>query len=267
MSVDACAGQVSRGDPDRFAAAMCAQGQARADLLVLFAFNLEVARAPWVTQETMIAEMRLQWWADAIEEIYSGGFVRRHEVVTPLADVVKRGGLEREDFDALIAARRRDIYRDPPEDRADFDGYVRDTAGGLTVLAGAILGVRDDAVSAAGQALGVGNLLRAVPELAARGRKPLPLPGLSQRVLLDGSFDDVAADVVRRLAGGAMDRLAEARRAALPRAVVPAILTGWRGRHVLRVAARDPHSIFGLSAEPILSERVYLARAHLLGRW
>ena len=267
MSVDACADLVARGDPDRFAAAMCAQGQARADLLVLFAFNLEVARAPWVTQEAMIAEMRLQWWADAVEEIFAGGFVRRHEVVTPLADVVMRGSLLREPFDALITARRRDIYPDPPEDTAAFDTYLRDTSGTLSAMAGAILGVRDTSIADVGTALGLGNLLRAVPELAARGRKPLPLPGLSQRALLDGAFDDVAARIVRGLAQEALDRLAKVRQAGVSKTAVPALLTGWRGRLALQVAARDPAGLFTLRPEPKLRERAYLARAHLLGRW
>lgn len=267
MSVDACADLVARGDPDRFAAAMCAQGQGRADLLVLYAFNLEVARAPWVTQEPMIAEMRLQWWADAIDEIFAGGFVRRHEVVTPLADVVMRTGLARGAFDALIGTRRGDIYKDPPEDRAAFEGYVSATAGGLTAMCGAALGCADAPVAQAGAALGVGNLLRAVPALASHGRKPLPLPGLSQRALQDGGFDDVAVGVVREIAQSALAQLDAARRAGLPKAVVPALLTGWRGRQALNVATRDPRGLFDLDPEPGFSERLYLSKAHFLGRW
>jgi hypothetical protein len=62
---------------------------ARAPLFALYAFNLEVARAPWVTQEAMIAEMRLQWWRDTVEELGGPGPVRAHEVVAPLAEVVR----------------------------------------------------------------------------------------------------------------------------------------------------------------------------------
>ncbi|MFM7443344.1 MAG: squalene/phytoene synthase family protein, partial [Tabrizicola sp.] len=72
MSVDACAELVSRGDPDRFRAVMAAPAFARAQLLPLYAFNLEVARAPWVTEEPLIAEMRLQWWRDVVENAASG---------------------------------------------------------------------------------------------------------------------------------------------------------------------------------------------------
>ena len=86
--VNACAAIVQRGDPDRFMATMAAPVAARRVLFPLYAFNVEVARAPWVTEESMIAEMRLQWWRDAVEEVAKGGVVRRHEVVTPLAEVL-----------------------------------------------------------------------------------------------------------------------------------------------------------------------------------
>ncbi len=84
----ACAEQVQRADPDRFLSAMTARPDQRGPLMVLYAFNLEVARAPWVTKEPLIAEMRLQWWRDAIAEVFEGREVRRHEVVTPLGEVI-----------------------------------------------------------------------------------------------------------------------------------------------------------------------------------
>ena len=81
----ACAKLVERGDPLRFRAVMASPAALRPALFTLFAFNVEVARAPWITKEAMIAEMRLQWWHDALGEIANGDLVRRHEVVTSLA--------------------------------------------------------------------------------------------------------------------------------------------------------------------------------------
>ncbi|MBT7342217.1 MAG: phytoene synthase, partial [Rhodobacteraceae bacterium] len=69
MSLQACANLVARADPERFAAAMAAPFAARAVLLPIYAASIEVARAPWLTQEPMIAEMRLHWWRDVFEEI------------------------------------------------------------------------------------------------------------------------------------------------------------------------------------------------------
>ena len=48
---------------------MAAPLAARQILFPLYAFNVEVARAPWVASEPMIGEMRLQWWRDVLEEI------------------------------------------------------------------------------------------------------------------------------------------------------------------------------------------------------
>ena len=90
--IAACAGLVARGDADRFLAVMAASPPARDVLFPIYAFNVEVARAPWVTEESMIAEMRLQWWRDAVDEIGAHGAVRKHEVVTPLAGVLDATG-------------------------------------------------------------------------------------------------------------------------------------------------------------------------------
>ena len=61
MTVQACAEIVHAGDPDRFASAMTAPVADREVLFPLYAFNLEIAKAPWMTQEPIIAQMRLQF--------------------------------------------------------------------------------------------------------------------------------------------------------------------------------------------------------------
>ena len=119
---------------------MAAPVAARRVLLPLYAFNVEVSRAPWVTAEPMIAEMRLQWWRDALEEIAAGGPVRRHEVATPLAEVLDAQGARL--LDQAVDARRWDIHRDPFEDDADFAGHLDKTAGHLMWTAARLLEAR-----------------------------------------------------------------------------------------------------------------------------
>ena len=92
MSTQACARIVKQGDPDRFVATMAAPAPMRPALFAIFAFNVEVTRAPWLTSEPMIAEMRLQWWRDALAEIGAGSRVRHHEVAVALAQVLDREG-------------------------------------------------------------------------------------------------------------------------------------------------------------------------------
>ncbi|ABD54879.1 squalene/phytoene synthase family protein [Jannaschia sp. CCS1] len=170
MSIQACADLVARGDPRRFRAAMAAPLAAREVLLPLYAFNIEVSRAPWVTEEPMIAEMRLQWWRDALEEIAEGR-ARRHEVVDALGFLDAEGV---EALDQLIAARRWDVYKDAFEDEAAFAQYIQRTSGHL-IDAGirALGGTPTAATDALGTAAGLARYLVAVPALEARGRVPL----------------------------------------------------------------------------------------------
>ena len=105
--VIACARTVEQGDPDRFRTVMAAPVTARSVLFPLYAFNVEVARAPWVTQEAMIAEMRLQWWRDALEEIATDAEVRKHEVTTPLGSVLSAAQARMLDETVAAAARHQ----------------------------------------------------------------------------------------------------------------------------------------------------------------
>ncbi|MDK3072496.1 squalene/phytoene synthase family protein [Sedimentitalea sp. JM2-8] len=220
----ACAALVEKADPDRFLSAMAAPVAARRVLFPIYALNAEVARAPWVTQETMIAEMRLQWWRDALAEIAAGGPVRRHEVVTPLAGVLSADLAAQ--ADGMVAVRRWDIYRDPFEDAAHFDRYIDQTSGTLMWLAARSLGPADEAaVRDIGFALGLANWFRAIPGLEARKRIPL----------LDGTPDGI-----RSLARRGLDRLARARRTRIDRAALPAVLAGWQAETILTQAAANP---------------------------
>ncbi len=220
MSVDACAGIVARGDPDRFAAVMAAPVALRGRLFVLYAFNLEVARAPWVTREPMIAEMRLQWWRDVPEAPR-----RAHEVAGPLHDLIADAGLPVDVMDRLVAARRWDIYREAHADHAALDAYLEETAAGLMWLAARATGAPEAMEPVArglGWAAGLAAYLMAVPELEARGRVPL----------VDGRAEAVGALAARGLA-----RLDAARRGG-PRG--PALLAGWQAAGLLRQVVRDP---------------------------
>ena len=250
MSIEACAGLVQRGDPDRFLAVMAAPLDARAQLLPLYAFNLEVARAPWVTQEPLIAEMRLQWWRDVVENAASGA-AKAHEVAGPLHELIRDFGLPVDVLDRLIAARRWDIHRAPHAGPEALAEYLEDTGAGLMWLAARALGAPDGAetaIRAYGCASAAAGYLRAVPELEARGRQPLP-QGMG----------------VQDLARRGLDRLAEARaaRRTVPKAVAPALLAGWQAEGLLRqvVAGR------GSSDPSEARKRGRLLWQAFTGRW
>ncbi len=218
MSLEACAEIVQRGDPDRFAAVMAAPTAARARLFPLYAFNLEVARAPWVSKEPMIGEMRLQWWRDVVAEPAP----RAHEVAGPFHALIHQAALPLAVIDRLIEARIHDVYGEPFADGAAFDAFLDDTAGGLMWLAAKACGGTDEsAARALGWAMGLANYLRAVPELEARGRQPLP---------------DGRAEAVQALAKDGLQRLTTAK----GRVPVAATLAAWQARGLLRQVVANP---------------------------
>ncbi|NNK79154.1 MAG: squalene/phytoene synthase family protein [Litoreibacter sp.] len=229
MSLEACAALVETADPDRHAVTVLAPGKAQQVLWPLYAFNVEVSRAPWVTQEPMIAEMRLQWWRDALDEIAEGKPVRTHEVTLPLAHILDREGALR--LGDLVEARRWDIYAEPFADRAAFDTYIDATYGTLVWTAARLLGADDEGlIRELAYADGVAAMLRATPELIARGRHPLP---------------DTSAAGVAQLAETALSRRREvlARRVDIAAGARPALMAGWRSSAILGQACRAPQDI------------------------
>ncbi|WP_371038566.1 squalene/phytoene synthase family protein [Rhodosalinus sp. FB01] len=254
MTLEACAELLRRGDPDRFRAAMAAPPSARGVLFPIFAFNVEVARAPWVVSEPMLGEIRLQWWRDALEEIAEGAAPRRHEVVTPLAGVMDAEGARL--LDGVAAARRADLERAPFADEAALLAYIDATAGNLLWAAARALGPAEEAVVRdAGLAAGLAAYLRAVPELEARGRAPLP---------------DGRPEAVARLAAEGRRRLAaaRARRRDVSRGAGAALLgVGQAASELARAEAEPARVAQGTPRVSPARERAALIWRASTGRW
>ena len=253
MTVNACATLVERGDPDRFLAIMAAPPDARALLFPLAAFNIEVSRAPWVTTEPLIAQMRLQWWQDAVEEIAAGKPPRQHEVIGPLAAVMQ--GLPLAPFKALIAARQWDIYTEPFASHAAMMAHFEDTSGGLVWLMARALGAdpgHERLIRGVGVAQGIAAWLTAAPELAARGRVPL--------------VDD-SASALRALADLGLGLIRQARGVDFGPAI-PALRTCWRAGPLLVQVKADPARVAnGSLGTSEFQRRGALIWRVITGRW
>lgn len=226
MSFEACASVVERGDPDRFLAVMAAPVDARRVLFPLYAFNVEISRAPWVTQEPLLAEMRLQWWVDALDEIQSGGPVRKHEVTDPLAELLTPQTAQM--LQTCIEARRRDAHRQAFTKHEDLRAYVRDTAGMLQQVAVRTMEceAQEEKAQSVGNALGLANYLRAVPAFLERGMNPLP---------------PMTTDEMTQLLQDHLAMLHSVRGA--PKPVRIANLSAWRAKGILRRALKDQSAI------------------------
>ncbi|NRA98745.1 MAG: squalene/phytoene synthase family protein [Rhodobacteraceae bacterium] len=252
MTLDACAALVERGDPDRWRAVLAAPREARPKLIPIYAFNLEVARAPWLTQEPLIAEMRLQWWADVLEEIIDARPVRRHEVATPLSEVLDPASAKI--LTKTVEARRRDVHRDAFQSADDVKQYLRDSGGALAVGAARALGADDSTDVAVSTVASVGALTRllvATPELERRGWR---------------LWRSVPDDALRALVVSTRADLRRARTALTARAR-PAVLADWRADALLGLAAsrEDLGRASGLEISPFY-DRFLLLKSGLTGR-
>lgn len=170
-------------DYDRYLAALLSAADARDDLLALAAFHGEIARIALTVREPAIGEIRLQWWRDALE-----AFAPVFETGAPLADAVRamlaRTGLPAGDLIAIIDAYNGLLYPGALADAgavSTFAGAAQGAAFRLAALrleqmsptqSGENAAAAQTLITAAGQAYGRVQLLRALPALCALGRNP-----------------------------------------------------------------------------------------------
>jgi phytoene synthase len=236
MSDPSLAAELRRHDHDRYQTALFAPGERRNALFALYAFNYEVARIREYVREPMLGLIRLQWWRDALDEIYAGKPPRRHEVATPLADAIATHHLSKAHFTALLDARAHDMEDAPPESLAALEAYASGTSGALNLLALEVLGIGDaraaEAARAAGIAYALTGLLAAAPFHAQRRRLYLPADLVNrhgvdlERSLFALKPSPALASVTRDIAAQARQYFEAARRerGSIPRAALPVML-------------------------------------------
>lgn len=235
MSADYCHDLVRQGDKDRYLAALLAPDRKRPQLLALYAFNIEIARIRETVSEATLGEIRLTWWADAIEGLYAGQG-QGHPVIEALAPVIAEAGLPKGALLNMIEARRFDLYDDPMPSLQQLEGYLGETSAMLIQLAVMILDKAKaqslgDVSGLAGVAMGITGLLRALPLQRKRGQCYVPVEllarhGLTPSHLLSGRESEALGKVLADLRAHAAQRLSEARALAaeLSADVMPAYL-------------------------------------------
>ncbi|WP_411287565.1 squalene/phytoene synthase family protein [Phenylobacterium sp.] len=204
-------GLVRRVDPDRWLSSrFIGDAQARADVVALYAYDHELARAPKVASNPLMGEIRLTWWREALDEIFSDRPVRHHPTAQALAFVVGRRDLPRAPLEAMIDARYRELDPAPLSETEALD-WSRDTGGLAAELAAAILDPATDArlALAAGSAWALGRRLAASPELQPAFDNVLTAARSATRSLSVTAFPAVAhaalavrpakSDISRRL--------------------------------------------------------------------
>ncbi|MCK0138889.1 squalene/phytoene synthase family protein [Aliiroseovarius sp. F47248L] len=257
--IAACAEMVQKGDPDRFLATMTGDVEERKRLFPLYAFNLEIARAPYMSQEPMVAMIRLQFWRDVIEAAVEGREAPKHDVATPLSQLVIWGDLRAAPLLTMLEAREGDAQGEPRRDTDQIRAYLRGTSGALMLAAGQATGltdfeghyVKDEALEGAGEALGIANWLMSQPALKAAGRGHItPDEGTIRELSETGLAALKHAHTVLGKDGNA------------------ALRSAWRTKPILQKALKNPSAaVGGVLGQSEFARRGALLWCILSGRW
>jgi phytoene synthase len=185
---------VRRVDPDRWLSSRFVGDEAaRADVIAIYAYDHELARAPRVASNALLGEIRLTWWREALDEIFEGRPVRRHPTAQALAAVVGRYALPRELLEAMIDARYRELDATPMVETEALD-WARDTAGRAAELAIRILDpdAQADLGQAPGSAWALSHRLQGAPALRPAFEHVMTTARTAVRHLSPAAFPAVA---------------------------------------------------------------------------
>jgi phytoene synthase len=185
---------IRRVDPDRWLSSrFIGNVEARADVVAIYAYDQELARAPKVASNPLLAEIRLTWWREALEEIFEGRHVRHHPAAQALARAVERRRLPRAVLEAMVNARYREL--DPaPMTEGDLLDWARDTGGLSAQLAAQVLDPTTEAkmALAGGSAWALGKRLADNPDLKPTFLKVIHAARSASRSLSVAAFPAVA---------------------------------------------------------------------------
>jgi phytoene synthase len=132
--------QAAQVAPDQTLATSFLAAEARAGMIALILFTHEVARARQAVSEPMLAAIRLQWWREALDEIYTGKTVRAQPTAQALAETIRAFNLPRPWFDALVDAFGAEQDDVPFETWAELIDHGDQTYGNFNRLALLIAG-------------------------------------------------------------------------------------------------------------------------------
>jgi phytoene synthase len=255
-----CLAMLRETDRDRYLACLLAPAEKRGALAALYAFNAEIARVRDVVREALPGEIRLQWWRDVFDGAADGDAMA-NPLAAALMACVKEHRLPITVLVDMTEARIFDVYNDPMESRAAFEGYAGETASALIQLACLILDPAKapesaEAAGHAGVAQAVAGTLLMLPIHRRRAQVYLPADllaatGLTAETLLSGHDTAAAARAVDAFVGLGREHLASARAAGgVSPANRPAFLPVALVRPILDAAEKAGAAVLDRSFQP-----------------
>lgn len=253
------ASEVKKHDNDRYFCTLFAQDAVRERLFALYAFNQEIAKIRETVTEPMMGFIRLQWWREAIEEVYAGT-PRNHAVVNALYDSLQQTPLSAALFEQLLTAREHDLDEEPPLNTEALVSYMAASSSSLFQLSLEACAVTAPEAHQAAYHLGIAwglvGYMRAIRYYASSKRVLFPRDlmeqqGISVADILAGRSLEKTQALAQALAEQAATHLAEARtlRAFIPQEALPVFLPAAMIDVFLKRIRRHNYALFHADLE------------------
>lgn len=269
--------QVAEMDRDRFVTALFAPAERREELMLLYAFNLEIARVRELVREPMAGMIRLQWWSDTLAAGLEGTASPDHPVARPLAEAVRRRGVPGELLETLITARREDLLGEGPATLAAAEDFAERSSAALIQAAVLLLGAGVDETRQAARHVGIAwgliGAVRALPHHLGMGRLTLPEDVLraagssGEEALAGRASTESLTSAARVMAEAARTHLKAARRLRVERCALPALLPAVLADGYLQVFERAKGNPFDSRLSQPVRRPLRLLASHLVGRF
>lgn len=202
----------------------------RSPTLVIRAFNVEVARIPDQTTDTQTAAFRLQFWHDAVKDIYKNDQILQNipanPIIQELFKICNCYKLNKRHLEKLIISRSNLLKSKHFKSLEDLESYVEDSVSSIYYLILSVAGITnvhaDHAASHLGKAQGIANMLRSIH--ISNHHKTVPLPmdilmkyQISQESVLRGVISENMRNVIFEVAIRANSHLQKARSISVPK--------------------------------------------------
>ncbi len=218
-----CALEVKKSDYYRYLCCLFIPESLRWRAFAIYAFNSEIAKIKDVVSEPMMGHIRLQWWRDAIDEIYSGNSPKKHKhnISEELYKVISEVKVPKHFFETLIDAREADIDFTGYETIENIEEYLSSTSSTLLKMLIVSMGFALDEniekmANNVGIAYALTGILRALKHDAHHRRIMLPKNlldknGINSDEIIEGKKLEKVIPIIEEMCGRVELNLAEAK--------------------------------------------------------
>ncbi|XP_006008824.1 NADH dehydrogenase (ubiquinone) complex I, assembly factor 6 isoform X2 [Latimeria chalumnae] len=206
-------------DHDSYLCSLLVPPESRRSVFALKAFNVELAQIKDSVSQKTIGLMRMQFWKEAMEEIYSDS-PPPQPVAVELWEAVRKHKLTKRWFTRIIEEREKNLDDKAYRNIQELECYAENSHSSLNYLILETIGIKDvhadHIASHIGKAQGIVTCLRAIPYHSSRRRVYLPmdicmLHSVSQEDFIRGSWEKKVRDVIYDLASQAHIHIQHAR--------------------------------------------------------